>query len=170
MAEQTPRNDAIPGDASDLAELLSKPFEMPKDEAESPPSPPPAIASYVQTGQESVDFKRDVYWAYGNLGVDGVTPADAPSGSAWHLLNYGRTARSEFIKFAMAFFTREDKKQAENEALYDDLRKQMSFIDFLRDEMVGVSQEMMDQASDEALLAMVKKRGLTLESPDTSGD
>ncbi len=158
-----PRPEAISRDVSDIAQQLSKPFEMPKDVVESPPSPPPAITSYVQTGQESIDFKRDVYWAYGNLGADGVTAADAPSGSAWHLLNYGQTARSEFMKFAMMFFAKQDKQKADDEALFDDHRRQMSFIDSLRDEIVGVSQEMMDQASDEALLAMVRKRGLTLE-------
>jgi hypothetical protein len=91
------------------------------------------------------------------------------SRAAWHLLQYGKTARSEFIKFAMAFFTKEDKKKADDESLFDDHRKQMKFIDQLRDEMVGVSQDMMDQASDEALLAMVRKRGLTLDPSDTSG-
>jgi hypothetical protein len=170
MTEQTPSNDAIPeGDTSDIAQQLSKPFEMPKDADESPPAPPPAIASYVQTGQESIDFTRDVRWAYGSLGSETVSASDAPSGAAWHLLQYGKTARSEFIKFAMAFFTKEDKKKADDESLFDDHKKQMKFIDQLRDEMVGVSQDMMDQASDEALLAMIKKRGLTLDTSDTFG-
>ena len=166
----TPRPEAISGGcSSDIAQQLSKPFEMPADVDESPPESPPAITSYVQTGQESIDFTRDVLWAYGNLGIDDVTAADAPSGSAWHLLNYGLTARSEFVKFAMSFFTKENKKQADDESLFDDHRKQMKFIDQLRDEMVGVSQDMMDQASDEALLAMVRKRGLTLDPSDTFG-
>ena len=162
MTEHTPGNDANPGDVSDIAGQLYLPFSMPEDVVE-PPSPPPAIASYVQTGEESIDFTRDVYWAYGNLGIDGVTAADAPSGSAWHLLNYARTARSEFVKFAMSFFAKEDKKKEENEALFDDHARTMKFIDSLRDEMVGVSQELMEQASDEALLQMCRDRGLSLD-------
>ena len=97
------------------------------------------------------DFKRDLRWAYSSLGNKRAKPDDAPSGAAWHMLEYGRSARSEFMKLAISFFQKEDKEREDEGLLKDDLAKQLRFIEMLR------------LASDSDLLAVMRERGL-LES------
>jgi hypothetical protein len=109
---------------------------------------------------ESLDFFRDLEWAYNNLGNKGLRPEEAPSGSAWHMLEYGRSARSEFMKQVMNYFMKKEKEKEDHQALQDDHKKQMRFITTLEEEVQGISADMLSQVSDEDLLKMVKERKL----------
>ena len=58
---------------------------------------------------------------------------------------------------------KEKEKEAED-ARRDDRRKQMKFINSLRDEMTGISKDMLTLASDEDLQAACASRGMTVGS------
>lgn len=112
--------------------------------------------------ESPMDFFRDLEWAYDNLGNLTAMPEDAPSGSAWYMVTYGRSARAEFMKQVMNYFIKREKDKADQEAMKDDHKKQMRFIDSLQVEMLGASREMLATLSDDDLLDLVKERGLAL--------
>ena len=112
--------------------------------------------------ESSLDFFRDLEWAYNGLGNKALKPEDAPSGSAWYMLEYGRSARAEFMKQVMGYFLKKEKEKEDQQALKDDHRKQMRFIETLSEEVKGISYEMVSQISDAEFLALAKERGLAL--------
>jgi hypothetical protein len=105
-----------------------------------------------------MDFFRDLEWAYQNLGND--TPTGAPSTSALHLLNYGSSARSDFMKLISAYMMKKEKQKEDEDARRDDRRKQMKFINSLRDEMDRLSVDLLRQATDDQLMDACSARGL----------
>lgn len=109
-----------------------------------------------------MDFFRDLEWAYTNLGNS--APVNPPSGSALHLLNYGTSARTEFMKLISSYMMKKEKQKEAEDARRDDRRTQMKFIKSLQDEMQGVSSDMLKDVEDEELVSMCKERGITLES------
>ena len=72
-------------------------------EEESPEKPP---AADVRTQTEldelewsgSVDLVSDTLWVYECLGSTKVTPLDAPSPGAWHLLEWAKRNRNHFFE------------------------------------------------------------------------
>lgn len=116
----------------------------------------------AQAAAAPMDFFRDLEWAYNNIGNE--SPKMAPSGSALHMLKWGQSARSDFMKLITGYMTKKEKEKEDQQALKDDHKKQMKFIKSLKDEVEGISLDMLTQVSDSDLLAMVKARGLTLES------
>lgn len=115
----------------------------------------------LQAESAPMDFFRDLEWAYNNLGNQ--RPRNPPSGSALHMLEWGSSARSDFMKLITGYMMKKEKEKEAEETLRDDKKKQMKIIDSLREEVQGVSSDMLAQVSDADLLAMVKARGLTLE-------
>lgn len=132
----------------------------------SPPQPADTMGisaaemEALQAKAEStpMDFFRDLEWAYTNLGND--SPTGAPSTSALHLLAYGTSARSDFMKLISNYMMKKEKQREAEDALRDDQRTQMKFINSLRDEMSGVSMDMLKQATDDQLMDACSGRGL----------
>lgn len=150
-------------EAAGLLDLsVKQEFEVPTPEPEKPQMSLEETESYRKLAQKegSVDFFRDLRWAYSNLGNESLMPEDAPNGSAWYMLTYGRSARSEFMKQAMNYFMKQDKENEAQQALKDDHKKQMSFIRSLDVEVKRISVDMLRQVSDEELLKMVRERNL----------
>lgn len=86
----------------------------------------------TQISDRPADFGPDIEWAYNNLGNVKITPLDAPSGTAWHILQYGREARAAFLKFCMDYFMKQKAKDAEDQERRDDERRQMGFLEALK--------------------------------------
>lgn len=150
-------------EAAGLPDLAAPtPFVIQEPEPEAPKMSLEETESYRKLAKKegSVDFFRDLRWAYSNLGNKGLMPEDAPNGSAWYMLEYGRSARSEFMKQAMNYFMKQEKENEAQQALKDDHKKQMSFIKSLEVEVKGIATDMLKQVSDEELLKMVKERNL----------
>jgi len=157
-----------------LDRLFSNPAEMlaaqqeefviadPPPKKSEPELTPEEVESFEKLAEKAgpMDFFRDLEWAYNNLGNKAIKPEHAPSGSAWHMLEYGRSARSEFMKQVMGYFMKKEKEKEDQEAMKDDHRKQMRFIRSLDEEVQGISRDMLKQASDEDLLKMVRERNL----------
>jgi hypothetical protein len=115
------------------------------------------------------DFDRDFVWAYSQLGKSDLTPRDAPSAPAWFLLKYANSARSEFLKRAATFFERRESKAEAEQAMFDDHRKQMSFIDAIYDEFgpeSPASEDMARQASSDFLAEELRSRGWQVQAPE----
>ena len=116
----------------------------------------------------TANFDRDFMWAYSQLGKSNVMPQEAPSAPAWFLLKYANSARSEFLKRAATFFERRESKAEAEQALADDHRKQMSFIQSIADELEPVSEDMARQASSDFLAEELRSRGWQVQAPKTA--
>lgn len=121
-----------------------------------------AEALQAKASDAPMDFYRDLEWAYQNLGNE--SPRNPPSHSALHLLAYGTSARTDFMKMISNYMLKKAKEKEAEDARRDDKRTQMKFIDTLREEMDGVSRDMMSQASDETLIEICQSRGVTVGS------
>lgn len=122
----------------------------------------------VAISGRNADFDRDFVWAYSQLGKANLTPRDAPSAPAWFLLKYGNSARSEFLKRAATFFERRESNAEAEQALVDDHRKQMSFIESLANELGPVSKDLAQQASSDFLADELRRRGWQVQAPETA--
>lgn len=77
---------------------------------------------------------KDFEWVYWNIGDDAIRPEDAPSASAWWMLQKVRsnpTIQIEFIRTLLQRL-RPDKNESENERFNDDGRTQINLIDRVR--------------------------------------
>jgi hypothetical protein len=77
---------------------------------------------------------KDFEWVYWNIGDPAVTPGDAPSLSAWWMLEKVRsnpTAQLEFIRTLLQRL-RPDKNESESERFNDDGRAQLGLIERVR--------------------------------------
>lgn len=125
-------------------------------------SPEQAEELQFKASSKPMDFFRDLEWAYQNLG--NPNPRKPPSHSALHLLAYGTSARGDFMKLISNYMMKKEKEKEAEDARRDDRRKQMKFINSLRDEMTGISKDMLTLASDEDLQAACASRGMTVGS------
>lgn len=100
-------------------------------------------------------FERDFEWAYGNLGNENAEEdGGAPSLTALELWRHGRTARTQFVKMAMDYFTRRSKVEAELKEFADDQRGKFNWIAKLRMEKPNV---------EEGILTMVDRDPLVVQ-------
>ena len=89
---------------------------------------PEGSDAMLATLQRRVDFARDFAWAWSNLGNKAVRK-DAPSRSAWFLLEVGRDNRTKFIEQAMKFFVAKGKQDDDDKAFEDDQRMLFKLLD-----------------------------------------
>lgn len=83
---------------------------------------------------KKADYGKTLDWIWHKLGSVSVTPRDAPSQTAWLLLQHFQQARGEFFKVYQAYTAKAQKDAAEVKEWHDDNRKQLGFIRKLRKE------------------------------------
>jgi|GEM_PF-2890326 hypothetical protein len=66
------------------------------------------------------DVDRDWQWAYDNLGNPECQPKDAPSISAWELLQFGRDYKSKFMEKALSWHEKKRKEMGPQGDQFED--------------------------------------------------
>lgn len=136
----------IPGNPAEIAQGLSSAEEQAlKDYGAAEVAKELAAPRLEEEQQEAdmalaslegkrADYGKTLDWIWHKLGSVTVTARDAPSQTAWMLLQHFRSARGEFFKIYNAYTQKAQKDAAEVKEWHDDQRKQMSFIKTLRKE------------------------------------
>ncbi len=93
------------------------------------------VAKSVFEGKDC-SFREEVIWVANNVHIRGVKPKDAPSSSAWTMLNYARSSGTNLGYFLRDFYAKihisEAKGDAQDEGPFKDDGKDFDLPDWLR--------------------------------------
>ena len=110
-------------------DMLSK-YPPPSVDAVEPPeiekpdptetSEPEEVPVHIPGMEGSMDVARDVAWAYEYLNDQKIRADQAPSGGAWSMLEYGRSARHKFLELVTKYDHSAKDDDDEAQAFLDD--------------------------------------------------
>jgi hypothetical protein len=90
-------------------------IEMPVHEPE-----PEEELVHIPGIEGSMDVARDVEWAYEHIGDEKIRADQAPSGGAWSMLEYGRSARHKFLELMTKYDLSAKRDDDESETFQAD--------------------------------------------------
>lgn len=130
------------------------------------------LAELARDKSIEFDLDRDWMWAYQNMRVTTAEPADAPSATAWQLLEYARANEAKFLDKTVAWAERKQKAEATDRKgrIYeDDRREKTKLIDrvvaSISDEIDSLLEELVSIYGD-ALESALSRRGWVVISSE----